>query len=89
MLLLNLTPNDIEKKYGLEFIHECDGLDWYQGSHYYEDLIGPIVFKKYDNSPTDGIILYVDTGCDTLKSIELIVKQLAIDDKLIMWKSAF
>lgn len=89
IILLSYEPNEIQEKYDLEFFREKDDLGWFEGSHFYDENLGPVVFMRYKDSPTDGTVIYIDSGLDFVKSYDILIKILDLSEESIAWKSEF
>lgn len=83
---LNFNPDELASRYSLNFAKEKDDLDWYKGTHFYlEDVCGPIVLMRHENSPTDGTVVYIDSKEDSLNAIARIKDALKIGDCKLLW----
>lgn len=85
VLEITLNPEDIEKRYGLNFLRDKDDLDWYMGAHFLLKSIGPVVVMKYDNSPSNGTFIYQDSSIDIDIGIEELIYYLELDSSEITW----
>lgn len=87
ILELGCTPQQAEARWRLVFRRERDDLDWYSGTHVYDENIGYIVMMRYENSPTLGIIVYVDSKITTVDALDRIRNKFDIKESDITWES--
>ena len=79
------TPDKLSHLYGLKFIREKDDLDWEEATHFIDEMLGPVVFSWYENSPSKGVVLYVDSLVKTTFAIERLKEKLGLSESEIIW----
>ncbi len=87
LIEIKLKPDEICKIYKLCFVKEKDNLDWFEGSHFHDKVIGPVVFMKHENSQSCGTLIYVDSESDFLLAYNKLLKVLDLNINDILWKS--
>lgn len=58
---IKLSRSEIENTYSLEFISGEDSLGRLDWTYFNDELLGPVVIVRYENSPSGMAIVYVDS----------------------------
>lgn len=88
ILNLKREPKELEADYGFKFKREKDDLDWFLGSHFIDEKLGPIVLMQHENSPIPGTTIYVDSGLDLNSSIVRLVEIMKLKSGSCNWKAS-
>lgn len=85
LLELRITSNEISERTGLVFVRQRDDLDWGYFSHYFDDVIGPVVVIEYENMPGKTTSILVDRQIEVAAAIAQVRKTLDLSETEIAW----
>jgi hypothetical protein len=89
ILELAFTQAQLKYAVGETFLRVQDDLDWCDCGHIFDEVLGLVVFIKYDNLPTGGTIIFVDWGgsVDVKSAIDRVIAVLKPNPGEILWQA--
>ena len=84
LMVLNLSNEAIESKFDLSLFRGKDDLDCYFAG-WTDSSFGLLSLMKYDNSPANGFVVYIDYQQNTKDAIAVLKSDYGISDEEITW----
>jgi hypothetical protein len=78
-----LSKADIEKRYGLAFVHGSDSLGPAYSTYFNDEVLGPVSIVCYERSPHGRAIIHVDSKLPLREAVTRLLEVFELEYTLV------